>query len=155
MPVSPPTRPGVRSERHLVSYVLAYDNTNRYFSGVAVSNTTSAAVNVTVTVRDGITGAVSGTHALALPAMGHKAFLLSTQERVSGTIRLKFFKGTCVVDGRKSPLTLYNYKLATYTKEDEFSHQAAAGFTELWGLPIELWARVGKEMGKKPKAGEK
>ena len=92
-----------------------------------------------------------------------KAFLLSTQERVTGTIRLKFFKGTCVVDGRKSPLTLYNYKLATYTKEDEFSHQAAAGFTELWGLPIELWARVGKEMkakgnapkGTAPKAGEK
>ena len=75
-----------------------------------------------------------------------KAFLFSTQERVSGTIRLRFFKGTCAAEGRRSANTLYNYKLATYSKEDEFSHAAAAGFTELWGLPIEMWARVGKEI---------
>jgi argininosuccinate synthase len=74
-----------------------------------------------------------------------KAFLLSSQERVSGDIRLRFYKGTCTPEGRKSPYTLYNYKLATYSKDDEFSHDAAAGFTELWGLPIEMWARVGKE----------
>ena len=42
---------------------------------------------------------------------------------------------------------LYNYKLATYSKEDQFSHDAAAGFAELWGLPIQMWARVGKEHG--------
>jgi argininosuccinate synthase len=75
-----------------------------------------------------------------------KAFLFSTQERVSGTIRLRFFKGSCTAEGRHSPYTLYSYKLATYSKEDEFSHTAAAGFTELWGLPIEMWARVGKEI---------
>ena len=51
-----------------------------------------------------------------------KAFLFSSQERVSGTIRLYFYKGTCTPEGRKSPWTLYNYKLATYSKEDEFSH---------------------------------
>ena len=78
-----------------------------------------------------------------------KAFLLSSQERVTGTIRLLFYKATCTPEGRKSPWTLYNYKLATYSKEDEFSHDAAAGFTELWGLPIEIWARVGKEMAVK------
>ncbi|MGD0997605.1 MAG: argininosuccinate synthase [Thermoleophilia bacterium] len=76
-----------------------------------------------------------------------KAFLFSTQERVSGTIRLRFYKGSCTAEGRRSPNTLYNYKLATYSKQDEFSHTAAAGFTELWGLPIEMWARVGKEIG--------
>ncbi|MGZ4199129.1 MAG: argininosuccinate synthase [Thermoleophilia bacterium] len=75
-----------------------------------------------------------------------KAFLFSTQERVTGTIRLRFYKGSCTPEGRFSPNTLYNYKLATYSKEDEFSHTAAAGFTELWGLPIEMWARVGKEI---------
>jgi len=74
-----------------------------------------------------------------------KAFLFSTQDRVTGTVRLRFFKGTCVAEGRQSPYTLYNYKLATYSKEDEFAHDAAAGFIELWGLPIEMWARVGKE----------
>ena len=75
-----------------------------------------------------------------------KAFLFSTQERVTGTIRLRFFKGGCTAEGRRSPHTLYNYQLATYSKDDEFSHTAAAGFTELWGLPIEMWARVGKEI---------
>ena len=82
-----------------------------------------------------------------------KAFLFSSQERVSGTIRLRFYKGTCAPEGRKSPWTLYNYKLATYSKEDEFSHTAAAGFTELWGLPIEMWARVGKEMAERDRGG--
>jgi argininosuccinate synthase len=75
-----------------------------------------------------------------------KAFLLSTQERVTGTIRLRFYKGTCVPEGRKSPYSIYNYKLVTYTKDDEFSHAAAQGFIQLWGLPIEAWARVGKEV---------
>jgi argininosuccinate synthase len=78
-----------------------------------------------------------------------KAFLFSTQERVSGTIRLRFYKGSCTAEGRHSPYTLYSYKLATYSKDDEFSHTAAAGFTELWGLPIEMWARVGKEIALK------
>ncbi len=74
-----------------------------------------------------------------------KAFLFQSQERVSGDIRLKFFKGSCTPEGRRSDFTLYSYKLATYTSEDEFSHEAAAGFIQLWGLPIEVWARVGKE----------
>jgi len=74
-----------------------------------------------------------------------KAFLLQSQERVTGDVRLKFFKGSCVANGRRSDFTLYSYKLATYTTDDEFSHEAAAGFIQLWGLPIEVWARVGKE----------
>ena len=74
-----------------------------------------------------------------------KAFLFQSQERVSGDIRLKFLKGSCVADGRRSDFSLYSYKLATYTTDDEFSHEAAAGFIQLWGLPIEVWARIGKE----------
>jgi argininosuccinate synthase len=74
-----------------------------------------------------------------------KAFLLQSQERVTGDVRLKLFKGSCVANGRRSDFTLYSYRLATYTTEDEFSHEAAAGFIQLWGLPIEVWARVGKE----------
>ena len=73
-----------------------------------------------------------------------QAFLFQSQLRVTGDVRLKFHKGSCVVDGRKSDLSLYSYKLATYTDEDEFSHTAAEGFIELWGLPIEVWAKVGK-----------
>jgi argininosuccinate synthase len=74
-----------------------------------------------------------------------KAFLFQSQERVTGDVRLKYYKGNCVADGRRSDYSLYSYKLATYTTEDEFTHEAAAGFIQLWGLPIEIWARVGKE----------
>ena len=62
-----------------------------------------------------------------------KAFLFQSQERVTGDVRLKFFKGGCVADGRRSDFSLYSYKLATYTKEDEFSHEAAAGFIRAVG----------------------
>ena len=44
-----------------------------------------------------------------------KAFLFQSQERVTGDVRLKFYKGSCVADGRKSDFSLYSYKLATYT----------------------------------------
>jgi argininosuccinate synthase len=76
-----------------------------------------------------------------------KAFLFQSQERVTGDVRIEFFKGGCVANGRRSDYALYSYKLATYSTEDEFSHTASAGFIELWGLPIEMWARVGKEHG--------
>ena len=74
-----------------------------------------------------------------------KAFLFQSQERVTGDVRLKFYKGSCVADGRQSDFSLYSYKLATYTHRGRVLAQAAAGFIELWGLPIEVWARVGKE----------
>ena len=56
------------------------------------------------------------------------AFLKETQKYVTGTVRVKLFKGHAIVEGRKSPNSLYDEKLATYTKEDEFDHNAAVGF---------------------------
>jgi argininosuccinate synthase len=79
-----------------------------------------------------------------------KAFLFESQERVTGDVRLEFFKGNCTPNGRRSDYALYSYELATYTKDDAFSHQASTGFIQLWGLPIEVWARVGKEHGLMP-----
>jgi argininosuccinate synthase len=70
-----------------------------------------------------------------------RSFMAETQKHVSGTVRLKFFKGACVVAGRKSPNSLYDFGLATYGGEDAFSHDAARGFCELWGLPLEVWAK--------------
>ncbi len=70
-----------------------------------------------------------------------RAFMDSTQQRVSGTVRLKLFKGGCSVAGRKSPMALYEHGLATYGSDDDFSHEAAKGFCELWGLPLEVWAK--------------
>jgi argininosuccinate synthase len=70
------------------------------------------------------------------------AFLKDTQQYVNGTVRVKLFKGHAIVEGRKSPNSLYNEKLATYTKEDEFDHNAAVGFISLWGLPTKVSSMV-------------
>jgi len=70
------------------------------------------------------------------------AFLKDTQQYVNGTVRVKLFKGHAIVEGRKCPNSLYNEKLATYTKEDEFDHNAAVGFISLWGLPTKVSSMV-------------
>jgi argininosuccinate synthase len=69
------------------------------------------------------------------------ALVGKVQERVSGTVRLKLFKGECRVVGRKSPFALYEQTLATYDARDAFDHTAAEGFVKIWGLPVETWAR--------------
>jgi argininosuccinate synthase len=70
------------------------------------------------------------------------AYVKSTQRFVSGTIRLKLFKGKCSVVGRKSPFSLYSHGLATYDKGDEFDQSAAAGFIHIWGLPVKTQAQI-------------
>ena len=70
------------------------------------------------------------------------ACVQSSQRFVTGTVRLKLFKGSCCVVGRKSPLSLYDYGLATYDKGDEFDQSAAPGFIHIWGLPVRTQARV-------------
>ena len=64
------------------------------------------------------------------------AFMDKTQENVTGTVRIKLFKGSAVVVGRESPHSLYSTSLSTYDKEDEFDHSAAKGFIYVWGLPL-------------------
>lgn len=66
------------------------------------------------------------------------AFLAETQKTVTGTVRVKLFKGHAIVEGRKSEFSLYDEKLATYTKDDEFDHDAAVGFIKIFGLPTEV-----------------
>jgi len=70
------------------------------------------------------------------------AFIKETQKYVNGTVRVKLFKGHAIVEGRKSPNSLYNEKLATYSKEDAFNHASAVGFIELWGLPTVVASQV-------------
>ena len=70
------------------------------------------------------------------------AYIRSSQRFVSGTVRLKLFKGICRVVGRKSPFSLYKHSLATYDEGDEFDHSAAVGFIHLWGLPARTQAQV-------------
>ncbi len=70
-----------------------------------------------------------------------RAFIAESQKHVTGEVRLRYYKGTCSVVGRRSPNSLYVDALATYGSGDTFSHQSAVGFIELWGLPVEVWAR--------------
>ena len=71
-----------------------------------------------------------------------QAFVTSTQEHVSGEVRLKLFRGGLQVVGRKAPESLYRLELATYGSGDAFDQAAAKGFIHLWGLPLRTQARV-------------
>jgi argininosuccinate synthase len=73
------------------------------------------------------------------------AFNASLAERMTGRVRLKLHHATAIADGTSSPFGLYDEKLATYGAGDRFKHDAATGFIELWGLPLELGARVSRD----------
>jgi len=73
------------------------------------------------------------------------AFIEETQKTVTGTIRVKLHKGNHTVVGRKSPFSLYNEELATYSKGDAFDHNAAVGFIKIWGLPTKVYSEVTKK----------
>lgn len=70
------------------------------------------------------------------------SYISSTERFVTGAVRLKLFKGSCIVVGRKSPYSLYQYGLATYDSADQFDHRAAVGFISLWGLPAKVQAQA-------------
>ena len=76
------------------------------------------------------------------------AFMDTTQETVTGVVRMKLHKGNCLPAGRKSPNSLYRYELATYDQADRFDQQASKGFIDLWGLSAEIAERVRREAGK-------
>ncbi len=61
-------------------------------------------------------------------------FIQQTQKRVSGTVKLKLFKGSLRVVGRESRYSLYSHKTATYGKGSNFDQKLAKGFVELWGI---------------------
>jgi argininosuccinate synthase len=76
------------------------------------------------------------------------ALVKKVQEKVTGRVRLKFFKGDCRVVGRKSPHALYDHAMATYDTGDTFDHTAAEGFVKIWGLPLEIAAKLAKRRDK-------
>jgi argininosuccinate synthase len=75
------------------------------------------------------------------------AYVQSTQRHVTGTVRVKLHKGVANAVGRKSPKSLYDYSLATYEKEDQYDRTAAAGFIQIWGLPVRVQAQAQGEEG--------
>jgi argininosuccinate synthase len=77
------------------------------------------------------------------------AFVDSTQENVTGTVRLKLYKGNIVSAGSKSPYSLYNEKIVTFGDSEElYNHGDAEGFINLFGLPLKVRAMMKAEAKK-------
>ena len=72
-------------------------------------------------------------------------FIDHTQNQVTGTIRVKLYKGSAKVVGRKSPYSMYDEGLSTYAVGDSFDHNSAVGFIYCWGLPYRTASRAHKK----------
>jgi len=75
------------------------------------------------------------------------AFVAKTQERVTGTVRVKLHKGSCQVVGRKSPYSLYREDFATFGRDNVYHQNDAEGFINLFGLPLKVKALLDKANG--------
>jgi argininosuccinate synthase len=69
-------------------------------------------------------------------------FIDDTQEHVTGTARLKLYKGNCIVVGRKSPFSLYSEDFATFEKDRVFDQKDATGFIRLNALRLRILAKM-------------
>lgn len=76
-------------------------------------------------------------------------FVDVTQRTVTGTVRMKLYKGNIIVAGRKSPQSLYREDYASFGEEDVYNQQDAHGFIQLFGLPIKVKAMLEREGGDK------
>jgi argininosuccinate synthase len=70
------------------------------------------------------------------------AFIDSSQQFVTGDVRLKLEPNRCYVVGRRAPKSLYDYGLATYDAADRFRHADSEGFVRLWGLGVQTWSGI-------------
>jgi argininosuccinate synthase len=70
-----------------------------------------------------------------------RAFVVETQNGVTGDVRLRLEAGQCRPVGRRAPHGLYDHDLATYDAEDVFRHEDSEGFVRLWGLSAQTWSR--------------
>jgi argininosuccinate synthase len=73
------------------------------------------------------------------------AFVAVTQRNVTGTARLKLYKGSVTIVGRKSPFSLYREDFATFGEEDVYNQKDAEGFIKLFGLPMKVAALLNIE----------
>jgi argininosuccinate synthase len=72
------------------------------------------------------------------------AFVEKTQETVTGTVRVKLYKGNCTVVGIKSPYSLYDEAFATFDEDEVYDQKDSAGFINLFGLPLKVRAMLKK-----------
>jgi argininosuccinate synthase len=78
-----------------------------------------------------------------------------TQQYVTGTVRLKLYKGNATIAGRKSPYSLYNQALASFSDEGTYDQSDAAGFIRLFALPTRTEAQRAAELVVKPSTNGK
>lgn len=76
------------------------------------------------------------------------AFVDSTQETVTGKVRLKLYKGNIISAGSESPYSLYNEDIASFTTGELYSHADAEGFINLFGLPLKVRALMKEQQNK-------
>jgi len=74
------------------------------------------------------------------------AFVNSTQETVTGTVRMKLYKGNCTPAGTKSPYSLYNKDFVTFGEDEVYNQKDAEGFINLFGLPLKVRALMKKNL---------
>ncbi|HRU38642.1 MAG TPA: argininosuccinate synthase, partial [Candidatus Goldiibacteriota bacterium] len=79
------------------------------------------------------------------------AFIDRTQETVTGTVRMKLYKGGLTVAGKTSPYSMYSEALATFEKEEVYNQKDAEGFINLYGLQLKMFNQVAAKAGQKPK----
>ncbi|MGI6607202.1 MAG: argininosuccinate synthase [Peptococcia bacterium] len=77
------------------------------------------------------------------------AFVDVTQETVTGTVKMKLYKGNCTPAGATSPYSLYNEAFATFGEDEVYNQKDAEGFINLFGLPLKVRALMKKEAGLK------
>ncbi len=75
------------------------------------------------------------------------AFVRVTQQNITGTVRLKLYKGNVIIAGRKSPFSLYREDYASFGEEDVYNQKDAHGFIQLFGLPLKVEALLAIEGG--------
>ena len=75
------------------------------------------------------------------------AFVDITQKTVTGTVRMKLYKGNCTPAGSKSPYSLYNQELSTFSRDEIYNQHDAEGFINLFGLPLKVRALMEKKSG--------
>ncbi len=73
------------------------------------------------------------------------AFVDVTQKNVTGTVRLKLYKGNCMPAGAKSDYSLYSEEIATFGKDEVYNQKDSEGFINLFGLPIKVNALMNKK----------
>ena len=75
------------------------------------------------------------------------AFVDSTQETVTGDVKLKLYKGNIILAGVTSPYSLYDPEIATFDEDEVYDQKDSAGFINLFGLPVKVNAKMRKKNG--------